>query len=97
MRILSTEPSSVFLSQTKYFIKLKSDAKNVHQQAEAKMFDVINPQIYDFNQFYTRKNLNISKCYESTKVDHKTWVPLGTLWSNSSDTHQVVEERKEET
>ena len=33
------------------------------------------------------------KRYESTEVAHRTWlhVPSGTLWSTSSDTHQVVE------
>ena len=35
----------------------------------------------------------LSKRYESTKVDRRTWlhVPSGTHWSSSSDTHQVVE------
>ena len=35
----------------------------------------------------------LSKCYESTEVDRKTWlyVPSGTHLSTSSDTHQVVE------
>ena len=35
----------------------------------------------------------LSKRYESTEVDRRTWlhVPSGTLWSTSSDTHQVVE------
>ena len=35
----------------------------------------------------------LSKGYESTAVDRRTWlhVPLGTHWSTSSDTHQVVE------
>ena len=34
----------------------------------------------------------LSKRYESTEVDHRTWlhVPSGTSWSTSSDTHQVV-------
>ena len=33
------------------------------------------------------------KRYESTEVDRRTWlhVPSGTHWSNSSETHQVVE------
>ena len=33
------------------------------------------------------------KRYESTEVDHRTWlhVPSGTHWSPISDTHQVVE------
>ena len=35
----------------------------------------------------------LSKRYESTEVDRKTWlhVPSETPWSTSSDTHQVVE------
>ena len=35
----------------------------------------------------------LSKRYESTEVDRRTWlhVPSGTPWSTSSDTHQVVE------
>ena len=39
----------------------------------------------------------ISKRYESTKVYRTTWthVPSGTLWSTSSDTHQVDEIQKE--
>ena len=39
----------------------------------------------------------LSKRYESTEVDRRTWlhVPLGTPWSTSIDTHQVVEIKKE--
>ena len=35
----------------------------------------------------------LSKLYESTEVDRRTWlhVPSGTHWSTRSDTHQVVE------
>ena len=38
----------------------------------------------------------ISKRYESTEVDRRTWLlmPSETLWSTSSDTHQVVENKK---
>ena len=34
----------------------------------------------------------LSKRYESIEIDRRTWlhVPSGTLWSTSSDTHQVV-------
>ena len=43
--------------------------------------------------------LMLSKRYEfeSTEIDRKTWlhVPSGTLWSTSSDTHQVVEIKQE--
>ena len=35
----------------------------------------------------------LSKSYESTEVDRRTWlhVPSGTHWSTSSDTYHVVE------
>ena len=35
----------------------------------------------------------LSKRYESTEVDRRTWlhVPSGTHWSTSSDTHKEVE------
>ena len=35
----------------------------------------------------------LSKRYESSEVDLRTWlhVPSGTHWSSSSDTHQEVE------
>ena len=51
MRISGTEPSSVILTQTKKFKKLKTDAQNLPKQAEAKRDGVINPQNYNFNQF----------------------------------------------
>ena len=59
------------------------------KQAEAKRDGVMNPKNYNFNQFLTRKILMLSKRYESTEVDCRTWlyVPSGTLWSISSDTH----------
>ena len=39
----------------------------------------------------------LSKHYESTQVDRRTWlhVPSGSHWSTNSDTHQVVEISKE--
>ena len=46
MRISGTEPSSVILSQTMKFKKLKSDDPKVPKQAEAKRDGVINPQNY---------------------------------------------------
>ena len=56
-------------------------------QVKAERDGVINPQNYNFNQFM------LSKRYESTEVDRRTWLhmPSRTLWSTSSDTHQVVE------
>ena len=40
-----------------------------------------------------RKILMLSKRYESTEVDRRTWLHVhsGTLWSTSNETHQVVE------
>ena len=66
------------------------------KEAEAKWDGVINPQNYNFNQFNT-ENFDALKRYKSTEVDRRTWlhVPSGTLWSTSSDTHQVVEIYKE--
>ena len=51
MRISGTEPSSVILSQKKYFQKLKRDVSKVPKQAKAKRDGVINPQNYNFKQF----------------------------------------------
>ena len=38
----------------------------------------------------------LSKRYKVTVVDHRTWLhlPSGTLWSSSSENHQVVEMSK---
>ena len=94
MRISGNEPSSVILSQTMKTIKeLKRDDPKVHKQAEAKGDGVINPQNYNFNQFFNTENFDVLKRYESTEVDRRTWlhVSSGTFWSTSSDTHQVVE------
>ena len=55
MRISGTEPSSVILSQTMKFKKLKSDDPKVPKQAEAKRDGVINPQNYNFKQFKNGK------------------------------------------
>ena len=40
----------------------------------------------------------LSKRYESTEVHRRSWlhVPSETLWSTSSDTHQVVEIKKKD-
>ena len=67
--------------------------KKCQKQAEAKRDGVTNPQNYNFNQFWTRTISMLSKRYESTEVDRRTWlnVPSGTPWSTSSDTHHVVE------
>ena len=51
MIIAGNEPSSVILSQTKLFKKLKSDAQKEPKQAWAKGDGVINPKNYNLNQF----------------------------------------------
>ena len=91
MRISDTEPSSVILSQTMNFKKLKSDYPTVPKQAEAKRDGVITHKITISNNFNT-ENFDALKRHESTEVDRRTWLHVypGTLWSTSSDTHQVV-------
>ena len=46
MRMSGTEPSSMILSQTKYFKNLKNDAQKLPKQA--KRNGVINPQNNNF-------------------------------------------------
>ena len=60
MRISGTEPSSIILSQKKYFQKLKRDVPNVPKQAEAKRDGVINPQNLQFQTNSTQKILMLS-------------------------------------
>ena len=48
-------------SKPQHFINYKKDG-------------VINPRNYNFNQFLTRKILMLSKRYESTEVDRRTWL-----------------------
>ena len=55
------------------------------------------PTKLQFQSIFNTENFDALKRYESTEVDRRTWlhVPSGTLWSTSSDTHQVVEILKE--
>ena len=55
------------------------------------------PTILKFQRILNTENLMLSKRYKSTEVDRRTWlhVSSGTPWSTSSDTHQVVEIKKE--
>ena len=71
---------------------MKSDASKVPKQAKAIKDGAINPQNYNLKQFYLKKNVMLSKRYESTEVDRRPWlhVPSEPLWSTNSDTHQVV-------
>ena len=61
------------------------------QQAQRK--GAINLQNNNFNYFNTENFYDAIKRYESTEVNCWTslHVPSGTIWSTSSDTHQVVE------
>ena len=65
----------------------------MQKQGKAKRDGVINPQYSNLKEVSTRKILMLSKGYESTKVDRRTWlhVPPETPSSTSSYTHQVVE------
>ena len=63
MRISGTEPSSVILSQTKLFKKLKSDAPKVSNQAKAKLDGVINPQ-FTISVNFNTGNFDALKRYE---------------------------------
>ena len=74
------------------FIKMKIDTPKVPKQADAKRDGVITHTITISNNFNT-ENFDALKRYESAEVDRRTWlhVPSETLWSTSSDTHQVVE------
>ena len=49
MRISRTKPSSMILSQTKSFKKLKSDTQKVPKHAKAKGDGVINHLNYNIN------------------------------------------------
>ena len=55
------------------------------------------PTKLQFQSILTGTIFMLSKRYEPTEVDRRTWlhVPSGTPWSTSSDTHQVVGIRKE--
>ena len=88
MRISSAEPSSVISSQIKKFQKLKSGVPKVPKQAGAKRDGVINPQNYNFNQFYTE----YSDALKTLRINQtRLHVPSGTDWSTSSEAHHVVE------
>ena len=72
--------------------KVENVDPKVPKQAEVKKDGVINPQNYNFSQFYY-ENFDALQRYGYTEFDRSTWlhVPSGTPWSTSSDTPQVVE------
>ena len=63
------------------------------KQSKGKTDVVINPRNFNFQSILIHKILMLSKRYESTEVDRRTWLhlPSGTHWSTSSNTHQLVE------
>ena len=83
MCISEPKPSSVILSQTKWFKKLNSDAKNMPKQAEVKRGGVIKPQ---FQTISNTENFDDLKRYESTEA----WLhaPSGIL--NKVHFHAMV-------
>ena len=74
MRISVTEPSSVILSQTKTFKKMKSDAPilKVPKQAKAKSEGVNKTNKLQYQSILTRKIFMLSKRNESSEIDHRT-------------------------
>ena len=73
MRISGNEPSSVILSQTKWFEKLNIIACKCQKQAEAKRDGVIKPQNYNFIQFLYGKFW----CSQNATSQPKSTVELG--------------------
>ena len=83
MHISGTEPSLVILSKTKLFKNLKTDPQKCRKKDKARRDGVINQQSSNFNPIFTQNILILSKCYESTVVDGRTWLHMssGTLLS----------------
>ena len=74
MRISGTEPSSVILSQTKSFKKLKSDAQKVPKQAKAKGDGVITHKITIWINF------NTEILYQYTNTTTVYWYTPSTIF-----------------
>ena len=71
--------------------------KSAKKQAKSQKGWCNKPTKIQFQSFLTRKILMLSKHYEPTEVDRRTWlhVPSRDSLVTSSATHQVVEIRKE--
>ena len=67
MRISGTKPSSVILSQTMKFKKLKSDDRKLPKQAEAKRGWCNKPTKLQFQSILTRKILMLSNATNQPK------------------------------
>ena len=91
MLISGNEPSSVL--QTKKFQKLRKWCPESAKASQRQNGWCNKPTKLQFQSICTHGIFMLSKRYESTYVDHRTWlhVPSGTHWSTSSDNHQVVE------
>ena len=77
--------------QFKTILNTESDAPK-EPKNEAKWDGDTNPHNYSFNQFLTRTILMLSKCYESTEIDRRTWLHVR---SGLSGPPAVVEIQKE--
>ena len=76
MRISGTEPSSVILSQKgSSFKSCKMMSQKYQKQAEAKRDGVINPQKYNFNEFWYGKFW----CSQNATNQPKSTVELGYM------------------
>ena len=99
MRISGTESSSVILSQKGSSFKgCKIMSQKSQTQAGAKRDGVINPQNYNFNQFWYGKFW----CSQNATNQPKSTVELGNMCPRGLtgppavvNTHQVVEIEKE--
>ena len=78
MRISGNEPSSVILRQTKWFQKWKCWPKSAKTSWSQKGW-CNNPTKLQFKSILTQKILMLSKRYESTEVDRRTWLHVD--WS----------------
>ena len=74
MHIPGTEPSSVILSQTKLFQKLKIDAQKCQNKLKPK--GMASCTKLQFQLILTRQIVLLSKRYESTEVDRRTYIRL---------------------
>ena len=93
MRISGTEPSSVILSQTKYVVsKVEKWCTKSAETSLSQKGWWNKPTKLQFQSILTQKILLLSKRYELTLVNRRTWLylPSGTLWSTSSDTRKVL-------
>ena len=76
MRISGTEPSSVILRQKgSSFKSCKMMSQKCQKQAEAKRDGVINPQKYNFNEFWYGKFW----CSQNATNQPKSTVELGYM------------------